>query len=288
MDEQALRRASAVFEQIGFQVRISPQNFLRQNKFAVGAQEQARAIEEMFADSQIRAIVCARGGYGALRIVDLLDYELIARNPKIFMGYSDITALLVSISQMTGLVTFHGPMLYSFIGKADPFTLKYLHHSLSNPAPYQVEFKRTSKVKALRSGTAEGELFGGNLSILVNLIGTPNDFDTRGKILFIEDVDEYLYTLDRMLLHLKRSGKFDEIAGLIVGEMVDMKDNEVPFGKGVEEIVMDILGDTHFPVIMNFPCGHGKEQLTLPISVKARLKCRGNGSRLSLLESPVR
>ena len=110
MDEQALRRASAVFEQIGFQVRISPQNFLRQNQFAGGAQEQARAIEEMFADSQIRAIVCARGGYGALRIVDLLDYELIARNPKIFMGYSDITALLVSIYQMTGLVTFHGPM----------------------------------------------------------------------------------------------------------------------------------------------------------------------------------
>lgn len=287
MDEEELRKTSAVFEQMGFQVRIAPQNLLRQNQFSGSANEQARAVEEMFSEPQIRAIVCARGGYGTLRIVDLLDYDLIAGNPKIFMGYSDITALLISIWQKTGLVTFHGPMLHSFTDKADPFTLRYLRHSLSDPLPYQVAFDSASRVRTLRPGMAEGELFGGNLSILVNLIGTPNDFDTRGMILFIEDVDEYYYSLERMLLHLKRSGKFDEIAGLIVGEMVNMKDNEVLFGKDVAGIVMDVLGDSHFPVIMNFPCGHGNEQLTIPISVKARLECSREGSHFSLLESPV-
>lgn len=188
---------------------------------------------------------------------------------------------------MTGLVTFHGPMLYSFTREVAPFTVKSLLHLMCNPETYHVEFSEDSQVRVLRPGIAEGDLLGGNLSILVNLIGTENDFDTSGKILFIEDVDEYLYNLDRMLLHLKRSGKLEKIAGLIVGEMVDIKDNDVLFGKDADEIISDILRETTFPIITNFPCGHGKNQTTIPLSIKARLECNQHGISLSLLESPV-
>ena len=288
MEEQELHKTAMVFEQMDFLVKIGSQNFVRQNQFAGSDHERAKAIEEMFEDPEVKAIVCARGGYGALRIIDILNYNLIAKNPKIFIGYSDITALLISIYKMTGLVTFHGPMLYSFINEVDPFTITSMLQLMSDPEQYKVEFSGDSyQVRVLRHGIAEGELLGGNLSILVNLIGTPHDFDTSGKILFMEDVDEYLYNFDRMLLHLKRSGKLDKVAGLIVGEMVDIKDNEVPFGRDVDDIILDILWDTTFPIITNFPCGHGKNQITLPISIKARLECNERGASLHLLESPI-
>jgi len=287
MEEQELYKAAAVFEQMGFYVKIGPQNFLKQNQFTGSDYERAKAIEKMFEDSQVKAIVCAKGGYGALKIIDILNYNVIARNPKIFIGYSDITAILISIYKMTGLVTFHGPMLYSFVSGVDKFTITYLQYLMCNPEPYKVNFSEDSQVKVLRAGISEGQLFGGNLSILVNLIGTAHAFDTSEKILFIEDVDEYLYNLDRMILHLKRSGKLDKIAALIVGEMVDIKDNEIPFGKNVDEIILDVCRNTNFPIITNFPCGHGKKQLTIPISVKARLECNKRDITLCLLESPV-
>ncbi|MBI5193157.1 MAG: LD-carboxypeptidase [Nitrospirae bacterium] len=305
MDEEELYKTSAIFEQTGFRVKISPQNLLRMNQFAGSDKERCMAIEEMFEDRDVKAIVCARGGYGALRIIDTINYNLIASNPKIFIGYSDITALLISIYKETGLVTFHGPMLYSFINEVDPFTVTYLQHAICNPEPYIVEFpNETLKTEVLtkeigdspplfkgglggvlRPGIAEGELIGGNLSILVNLIGTKHDFDTAGKILIIEDVDEYLYNIDRMLIHLKRSGKLDKPAGLIIGEMKDIKDNNIPFGKDVDGIVLDIVGDTSFPIISNFPCGHGKSLMTMPISISARFVCDEQGVKLSFLES---
>lgn len=288
MEEGELYKTAAVFEEMGFRVKVSPQNFLRQDQFAGTDNDRARAIEEMFVDEDVKAIVCARGGYGALRIIDILNYDLIARNPKIFIGYSDITALLFSIYKETGLVTFHGPMLYSFINEVDPFIITYLSQAICQSEPYNVEFEKNSQVKVLRSGIAEGELLGGNLSILVNLIGTSHDFDTSGKILFIEDVDEYLYNLDRMLLHMKRSGKLENVAGLIIGEMTDIKDNNIPFGKDIDEIVLDIVGDSSFPIVSNFPCGHGKSLMTMPISIRARLKCDEQGAKLSMLELPVR
>ncbi|MCJ7578631.1 MAG: LD-carboxypeptidase [candidate division Zixibacteria bacterium] len=287
MKEHELYKAASVFEQMGFRLKIASQNFLKQNQFAGNDDERVKVIEEMFEDREVNAIICAKGGYGSLRIVDMLNYDLIARNPKIFIGYSDIDAILISIYEMTGLVTFHGPMLYSFIGEVDPFNITYLQHSICNPEPYKAEFSKTSQVKVLRAGIAEGELFGGNLSILVNLIGTAHDFDTSGKILFIEDIDEYLYSLDRMLLHLRRASKLDKLAALIVGEMVNIKDNDIPFGKDVNEIILDICRETDFPIITNFPCGHGKHQLTIPISIKARLECNERGVILSLLESPI-
>ncbi|MDD5435700.1 MAG: LD-carboxypeptidase [Nitrospira sp.] len=288
MEKEEIYKTAAVFEQMGFRVKIGSQNFLRQGQFAGCDSDRARAIEEMFVDKDVKAIVCARGGYGALRIIDILNYDLIAENPKIFIGYSDITALLISIYKETGLVTFHGPMLYSLINEAEPFTIEYLQHAICNVEPYNVDFPKDSQVKVLRPGIAEGELIGGNLSILVNLIGTSHDFDTVGKILFIEDVDEYLYNIDRMLVHLKRSGKLNKLAGLIIGEMTDIKDNNIPFGKDIDGIFSDILGDTAFPMVSNFPCGHGKSLMTLPISIRARLECDEQVVKLSMLELPVK
>lgn len=303
MEEEELYKTAAIFEQMGFRVKISPQNLQRNHQFAGSDKERCRAIEEMFEDNEVRAIVCARGGYGALRIIDILNYDLIAGNPKIFIGYSDITALLISIYKETGLITFHGPMLHSFINEVDPFTITYLQHAICNPEPFSIGeilspplekggtggfdavLSDDNQVKVLRPGIAEGELIGGNLSILVNLIGTTHDFDTTGNILFIEDVDEYLYNLERMLIHMKRSGKLDKVAGLIIGEMTDMKDNNIPFGKVIDEIVLDIVGDTSFPIISNFPCGHGKSLMTMPVSIMARLECDEKGVNLSFLES---
>ena len=287
MEEQELFKAAAIVEQMGFHVKISPQNFLRKDQFAGNDYDRAGAIEAMFKDREVKAIVCARGGYGALRIIDLLDYDLIAKNPKIFVGYSDITALLISIYTETGLITFHGPMLHSFINEADSFTITYLQYAICSDEPYNANFSIDTQVRVLRPGIAEGELIGGNLSILVNLIGTPHDFDTSGKILFIEDVDEYLYNLERMLIHLKRSGKIDKLAGLIIGEMKDIKDNNIPFGKDIDGMVLDIVGNTTFPIVTNFPCGHNKNQMTIPISVMARLECDENRANLAMPEPAV-
>lgn len=287
MNEQELYKTATIFEQMGFKIKFSSQNFQKQNQFAGSDYERAKAIEEMFIDPQVKAIVSAKGGYGALRIIDILNYDVIAKNPKIFIGYSDVTAILISLYKMTGLVTFHGPMLYSFVNEIDSFSITYLQHAICNIEPYRLNFSKNSQIKILRPGIAEGELFGGNLSVLVNLIGTRYDFETSGKILFIEDIDEHLYNLDRMLLHLKRSGKLDRVKALIVGEMMNVKDNEVSFGKDVDEIILDICRETDFPIISNFPCGHGKKQLTIPISIKTRLECNERCISLCLLESAI-
>lgn len=287
LNEDALGKAVELFEKEGYRVKLGPASFLKDHQYAGTTEQRARELQEMFADETVNAIICARGGYGAIRVTDSLNYDIIRNNPKIFVGYSDITALHTSLLRMTSLVTFHGPMLKSFSEERDQFSWHYLLEVLSGGGPVDVQFPEDLMPVTLRKGVAEGELFGGNLTLLINMIGTPWDFDPSGKILFVEDIDEKLYRIDRLLLHLKRSGKLDGISGLVVGEMKDIYDEEIPFGKTVEEIVMDVCKGTDFPIVANFPCGHGTHQMTMPISIKARLDCTTRTPSFTLLEPAV-
>jgi muramoyltetrapeptide carboxypeptidase len=256
-----------------FRLIWSPQLALRAHQFAGPDVERAAAINAMFADADVKAIVCAKGGYGAPRIVDALDYDLIRRHPKRFVGYSDITALLLGIARHAGLETYHGPMLVDVAEGLAPESAAHLLARLTDQPDGVAEAALLQQAVAVRPGRAAGPLIGGNLSLLVNMIGTDTDFATQGAILFLEDVDEPLYHLDRMLVHLRRAGKLAGIAGLIIGEMTKLRDGAVPFGATVEEMALAALGERAIPVVANFPCGHGRRQLTLPIGATATLDC---------------
>ena len=261
--------------------------FLKEFTYAGTPQERADDINNMFANPDIDAIICTRGGYGANRVLPLLDYDLIKANPKIFVGFSDITAFLTSITQKTGLVTFHGPMLSSFKKGVLEFNFDLLENVLFGNESVALHPPSKLPMRILNSSKAEGPLWGGNMCLLINRLGTPDQLDTDGAILFIEDIDEYLYAFDRMLVHMKKAGMFENIKGLIIGELVDMKDYDDPFGKSTDEIVMDVCGNLDIPIISNFPCGHGIYQATLPISIPVQLDAESELPLLTLLESPV-
>jgi len=287
LEKKGLGNAVTVFQKKGYEVQLGDSVYLKDGPFAGTPQQRANDINQMFSDPNIDAIFCARGGYGANRVLPLLDYDLIQSKPKIFMGYSDITAFLTSITQKTGLVTFHGPMLSTFKNKLVPYNLDTLVNVLSGKEDIRIVEPNELKPTILKSGKAIGPLWGGNMCLLVNRLGTKNQLNTDGVILFIEDVDENLYAFDRMLFHMKESGMFENIRGLIVGELTEMKDQTIPFGKTTDEIILDVCGDLNIPIVTNFPCGHGNYQATFPISLPVELRADNNFVELLFLESPV-
>jgi len=287
LEKKGLGNAVTVFQKKGYEVQLGDSVYLKDGPFSGTPQQRAKDINQMFSDPNIDAIFCARGGYGANRVLPLLDYDLIQSKPKIFMGYSDITAFLTSITQKTGLVTFHGPMLSTFKNKLVPYNLDTLVNVLSGKENIRIVEPNELKPTILKSGKAIGPLWGGNMCLLVNRLGTKNQLNTDGVILFIEDVDENLYAFDRMLFHMKEAGMFENIRGLIVGELTEMKDEIIPFGKTTDEIILDVCGDLNIPIVTNFPCGHGNYQATLPISLPVELRADNNFVELLFLKSPV-
>lgn len=287
LEKKGLGNAVTVFQKKGYEVQLGDSVYLKDGPFAGTPQQRANDINQMFSDPNIDAIFCARGGYGANRVLPLLDYDLIQSKPKIIMGYSDITAFLTSITQKTGLVTFHGPMLSTFKNTLVPYNLDTLVNVLSGKEDIRIVEPNELKPNILKFGKAIGPLWGGNMCLLVNRLGTKNQLNTDGVILFIEDVDENLYAFDRMLFHMKEAGMFENIRGLIVGELTEMKDEIIPFGKTTDEIILDVCGDLNIPIVTNFPCGHGNYQATLPISLPVELRADNNFVELLFLESPV-
>jgi muramoyltetrapeptide carboxypeptidase len=287
LEKKDLRNAVMVFQKKGYEVQLGDSVYLKDGPFAGTPQQRANDINQMFSDPNIDAIICARGGYGANRVLPLLDYDLIKTNPKIFMGYSDITAFLTSITQKTGLVTFHGPMLSTFKSSIAQYNLDTLVDVLSGDDDILITEPDDLQTTILKPGVTQGSLWGGNMCLIVNRLGTKNQLNTDGAILFIEDVDENLYAFDRMLVHMREAGMFDNIRGLIVGQLTEMKDQTIPFGKTTDEIVLDVCGDLNIPIVTNFPCGHGKYQATLPISLPVELRADKNFVELLFLESPV-
>ena len=287
LSEDDLQRTASYLKANGYRLKLGPSNLLRRGPFAGQPQERADDIHRMFSDPEINAVICARGGYGANRVLPLIDYELIRENPKIFIGYSDITAYLTSITQKTGLVTFHGPMLVSYKKRFVKYNFELMEQVLTGKKEVKIEYPKALSPKVLKSGIATGPLWGGNITLLTNRLGTADYLDTDGVILFLEDLDEYLYAFERMLVQMRTAGLFDHIKGLIIGELDEFKDQEIPFERNTDQIVMDICGDLDIPIVSNFPCGHGTYQATLPISIPAELNANEQKPYLKLLEPAV-
>lgn len=284
---ERMQRAVGVFEDLGYQLVLGKNTGLQQNRYAGPPEDRAADIMAMFTDPSIDAIMSARGGYGGNRVLPLLDYNVIRDNPKIFIGYSDITGSLTSIAQRSGLVTFHGPMLTTFAEQTIQYNLDVFQQVLSGQRDVRIQSTDACQARTLRSGVARGPAWGGNLMLVINRLGTEDQIDTRGAILFLEDVDEKLYAFDRLMMHLKMSGSLDHIRGLVIGEMTEMSDTDVPFGKTIDEIVLDVCSDFDFPIISNFPCGHGDYQATLPISHQIELNALDDNPFILIPEPPV-
>lgn len=287
LKEEFLDKTVKIMEKRGYKLVLGKSPYLRDNLYAGTPEERAADVMDMFRNPEIDAIVCARGGYGANRVEPLLDYDVIKANPKIFMGYSDITTYLTSITQKTGLVTFHGPMLVTHKEEELEYNFEFFTKGITDAQPFTIAPPADFPARVLKPGTAEGPLWGGNVSLLVNRIGTPNQLDTDGAILFLEDIDEYLYSFDRVMYHFRQTGMFDNIKGLVIGELCEMSDTQIPFGKSTDEIIMDVCGDLDIPIVTNYACGHGRYQATLPISVPVRLNTATDTVTIDILESPV-
>lgn len=286
LKKQYMKKTSKFFQDKGYTMVMGNSNSMKWGPFAGTPQERADDIHHMFSNPKIEAIICARGGYGANRVLPLLDYNLIRDNPKIFMGYSDITAYLTSITQKTGLVTFHGPMMVSYKKGFVNYNFQTMERILNGTPDFKIESPDSLPARILKPGIAMGPLWGGNMTLLINRLGTSDSLDTDGVILFLEDLDEYLYSFERMLVQMRTAGMLDNIAGLIIGELHEFKDQDVAFERNTDEIVMDICGDLEIPIVSNFPCGHGTYQATLPISIPVELYAKQQ-PYLTLLEPAV-
>jgi len=262
ISETELLPAVKKFNEWGFEVVLGKNIYAIENQYAGNDVQRLSDIQDMINDPSIKAIVCARGGYGTIRFVDKINFSAFIKNPKWIVGYSDITILHSHIHTNYKTESIHAimPLNFPADGK-DNNALHTLYKALTGDTlSYTIKHDTLSK-----HGNASGILVGGNLSLLYALASTPSDINTDGKILFIEDLDEYLYHIDRMMHQLKRSGKLKNLAGLIVGGMTDMKDNTVPFGKTAYEIISDTVKEYNYPVCMRFPAGHMDDNRALII-----------------------
>lgn len=275
----ALRRA-------GYQPFYFDSIFDQDLYFAGSVDRRLRELEEMFSRDEIRAIIGARGGYGANYLLAGFDLEKVRAHPKIFVSYSDQTALLTYFLKATGLITFHGPMVAKDWAHEDGVDLASWQSAVSGSVPW--ELSADCGMTALVEGSAEGTLYGGCLSILVASLGTPYEIETAGTILFMEDLGEKPYQIDRMLMQLKLAGKFNDVRGIVFGEMKDCLQTANQ-GYSLQEVVKRIVGELGIPVAYGLRSGHvSSRNITLPFGVDARLDVRGEAASLKILESAVR
>jgi len=252
--------------------------------FAGSAERRARELEEMFVREEVRAVLCARGGYGSNYLLGKLNIQKIARHPKIFIGYSDNTTLLTHFLDATGLITFHGPMVTKDFAHADGVDLHSWEAALTGRSEWGVP--SDSGMKPLVEGSAEGVLYGGCLSMLVASLGTPYEIRTQGTILFLEDVATKPFQIDRMLMQLKLAGKLESVRGIIFGEMTDCVQQKKDQGYTLEEVVLRVVGDLGIPVAFGLRSGHvSRRNVTLPIGVRAELVVSSREARLTILEA---
>ena len=236
-----------------------------EHQFAGNDNLRASDFQEMLDNHKIKAIWCARGGYGSIRMIDLLDFSNFKNNPKWIIGYSDVTVLHSHLHQL-GFETLHAQMPVSIETKTAACVQSLKSSLFGKNTNITIPYEVFNVM-----GNAKGVLVGGNLSMLYSLCGSSSSISTKGKILFIEDLDEYLYHIDRMLQNLKRNGMLDQLEGLIIGGMTKMNDNDIPFGQSAEEIILSICDDYNYPIVFNFPAGHIKDNRALILGRKAEL-----------------
>ena len=272
-DPKNLDRAVSVLEKLGYRIKLAPNVRKRWGFLAGSDRERASDLMRMFTDRKVNAIFCVRGGYGTARLLPLLDYAAIRANPKIFVGYSDITSLHCAFLKKAGLVSFHGPMLNSdFVNDDMPqSTVKSFFRLLSEPVAYGsiAQGYRRQTLETLRRGVARGPLIGGNLTILCTTIGTPWQPDFRGRILFLEDLSEEPYRMDRMLTYLLNAGVLQQVAGIAIGINKDCVDPKAKTAKEYRQTLEDVFRDRllplKVPVVMGLPFGHIPHNATLPV-----------------------
>lgn len=288
-DASAIDRAVQAAEGMGYRVKLG--DSARGHYGYLAGTDAARAgdVNAMFADDAVDAVVCLRGGYGCMRLLDRLDYDLIAAHPKIFMGYSDVTALHIALNQRCDLLTFHGPMAAAdwSDGAVDAFTHENMLRVLTSPHPVgELPNPPDDPRHTVNPGCAQGRLTGGNLTLLAASLGTPWEIDTRGKLLFIEEVGEKTYAVDRLLTQLRLAGKFADCAGVVFGDFANCPMEYQAYGLPLETVIRDVVAPCGKPIFMGLRCGHCTPKLTLPLGAQCAMdadKCT-----LTVLEGAVR
>jgi muramoyltetrapeptide carboxypeptidase len=253
----------------GFQVKTGKTlGGVQQNYFSGSDAERLADLQAMMDDPKVRAILCGRGGYGVSRIIDGLDFKQFKKHPKWVIGFSDITVLHAHLNTVVKTASIHAPMAGAF---NDGGSENQWVQSLRKAIKGQLTNYTVAPHVLNKFGKAYGDIIGGNLSLLVHLIGTESSIKTKGKILFIEDIGEHVYQVDRMIVQLKRAGLLKDLAGLIIGGFTDMEDTTVPFGKTVHESIAEHLAEYHYPVCFDFPVSHAKENYALKIGLSHEL-----------------
>jgi muramoyltetrapeptide carboxypeptidase len=277
---EALQPSLKLFESWGLKVVEGNNLYADCDQFAGTDAQRRHDLQDMLDDENIKAVMCARGGYGTIRIMEGLNLETFQNRPKWIIGYSDITVLHSYFAVTLGCPTIHAIMPVNFNDETgETPSWQTLRELLFGKVPsYEVDAHAFNK-----PGVARGKVVGGNLSVLYSMAATPLDVDTRDCILFIEDLDEYLYHIDRMMMNLKLSGKLSHLRGLVVGGMSDMKDNTIPFGKDALEIIADCVKEYDYPVMFGFPAGHTETNMPLIFGKEAELRVDANKARLKYL-----
>ena len=258
----------------GLEVVIGKTIGLDENQLAGTDVQRAEDFQQQLDNPNIKAIWCVRGGYGTVRMIDLLDFTKFKQSPKWIVGFSDVTVIHSYLNRLN-IASIHGAMPVT-VGKASAESIESLRKSLFGESlQYEIPFDVSNRL-----GNAKGEIVGGNLSILYSLMGSNAQIDCKGKILFIEDLDEYLYHIDRMMMSLKRCGCFDGLNGLIVGSMTKMKDNDIPWGKNANQIIADVTKGYSFPILYNFPVGHFHDNRAIVVGKQVSLEINKVSSKL--------
>jgi muramoyltetrapeptide carboxypeptidase len=260
----------------GLKVVFAPNLFKGKNQFAGSDEERADGFQWALDNKKAKAIILACGGYGTIRVIDKINFKRFLKDPKWIAGYSDATIIQSHLLNL-GVATIHSTMAFQFTKNKE---------ATESLRKVLFDEKQEYKVKPNilnREGKAKGEIVGGNLSLLYALSGSRSSVDTKGKILFIEDVDEYLYHIDRMMMQLKRSGKLKKLKALIVGGMSEMKDNKIKFGKTAAQIIYDAVKEYKYPVCFNFPAGHIEKNMAFYIGKKIEIKVNKKGATINYI-----
>lgn len=276
LDVSVVTAALPCIESWGINARIGKNLFSSKHSYLSGTDaERMYDLQNMLDDPSVNAILCARGGYGTTRILDQLDFTSFLKKPKWICGFSDITALHLKLQSLS-VQSIHGTMPVLFSKSDSASSVESLHKVLfGEPVALVAGHHAKNKV-----GIAQGNMIGGNLSLIVDSLGTSTEIDTKNKILVIEEVDEYLYRIDRMMVQLKRANKLQHLAGLVVGHLTEMKDTELPFGESIEEIILNHVRDYQYPVGFNFPTGHKNPNLPWIQGLSAKLNVAAEKSTL--------
>jgi muramoyltetrapeptide carboxypeptidase len=281
--EDRIEPSIKAMEDLGFEVVLG-ESCRGYHGFLSGSDElRAKDINKMFEDKSIKGIFAIRGGYGSARLLDMLDYNMIKKNPKVCAGYRVVTALHNVFNDKCKLITFHTPMASTeFYKGVDGYTMNYFKKNIFTDKPLGIlKNPEGQEIKTLVSGKVEGKLVGGNLSLVVSSMGTAYELDTKGKILFLEDVDEYPYKIDRMLLQLKQCGKFKDAAGIILGAWTDCEAKEGGNSLSLMEVFEELIKTENKPTIYNLACGHCMPTISIPLGAKVTID--GNKSEITVL-----